>query len=514
VLCRAGVAGAPDNAPDGAAPIAVSGPERSVLVALRAVAGPPVEEGELVRQLGLGEDQVRGTLQRLRSKHLAVVEEEPEASLRLTSRGAQALEAGLPERKLIDALRRRGSLSAEEIAAEGLRDEERSVAIGLLRRRGWLADGVPFRWAEGATPPDGPLPEEVVLRQIANAEEDADEAIVEGLERRGLVKTERRTRRRWAASEEGRRLALPAEGEEQIGALTVARLASGEWRSRSFRPYDVRAPVPFVTGARPNPYLAWLEEFEEILVGLGFEQAEGPLLETEFWNNDVLFMPQDHPARSIHDALSVEGVTGHPPPPELLARVAAVHEGRPLPGETTPVGPGWPGRYDPAVAARPVLRSQTTAVTARYLARRPSPPFRMFSIDRNFRREELDARHHLEFAQCEGIVGEEGLSIRDLVGLFRTLAEAIGIRELKIRPSFFPFTEPSIEGYVRHPRLGWIEIFPGGLLRPEVLRPLGIEVPVIAWGAGITRLAMVALGCSDIRELFIDDLSVLRGGGP
>jgi len=508
------VPGASEAAPDGAAPVTVSGPERSVLIALRTAVALPVDEEELARSLGLGEDQTRGALQRLRSKHLATVEEEHESLRRLTPRGKSSLDAGLPERRLIDLLRRRGGLSAAEIAAEGFQEEERSAAIGLLRRRGWLAEGVPFRLAPGAPIPEGPLPEEIVLRQIANGEEEVDGPLAEGLERRGLVRTERRSRKRWAPSDEGRRLELPTEGEEQIGALTPARLASGEWRSRSFRAYDVRAPVPYLTGARPNPYVAWLEQFEEILLGLGFEQAEGPLLETEFWNNDVLFMPQDHPARSIHDALSVEGISGHLPPPDLLARVAAVHEGRPLPGEAAPVGPGWPGRYDPSIAARPVLRSQTTAVSARFLAAGPKPPFRMYSIDRNFRREELDARHHLEFGQCEGIVGEDGLSIRDLVGLFRSFAEAIGIHDLKIRPSFFPFTEPSIEGYVRHPQIGWMEIFPGGLLRPEVLRPLGIEVPVIAWGAGITRLAMVALGRSDIRELFMGDLAELSGGAP
>ncbi len=300
------------------------------------------------------------------------------------------------------------------------------------------------------------------MKQVANGEEDLDEAILSALERRGLVRTDRRSIKRWAPSEEGRRLPLAQEGEELLGSLTPALLASGTWRERPFRPYHVRAPVPFLTGARPNPYVAWLEEFEEILIGLGFEQAEGPLLETEFWNNDVLFMPQDHPARSIHDALSLDGVRGRLPPVDLLARVASVHDGRALPGETTPVSPGWGGEYDPSIAARSVLRSQTTAVSARFLARHPRPPFRMYSIDRNFRREEVDARHGVEFGQCEGILGDENITLRHLVGVLRALAEAIGIRELKIRPSYFPFTEPSIEGYVRHPVHGWMEVFPGG----------------------------------------------------
>lgn len=485
-----------------------------MLVALRATDALPVEEEELAARTGIGPDQVRGSLQRLRAKHLVLLDEEHETTRRLTPRGEAALAQGLPERRFLAALERHGgSLTPEMAVGEGLDEEERSAAIGILRRRGYLEDGIPFRWRGGGLPTATLLPEEVVMKQVANGEEDLDEAILSALERRGLVHTDRRSIKRWAPSDEGRRLPLGEEGEALLGSLTPALLASGAWREQSFRPYDVRAPVPYLTGARPNPYVAWLEEFEEILIGLGFEQAEGPLLETEFWNNDVLYMPQDHPARSIHDALSLEGLRGHLPPADLLARVAAVHEGRALPGETTPVGPGWGGHYDTSIAARPVLRSQTTAVSAHFLARHPRPPFRMFSIDRNFRREEVDARHGIEFGQCEGILGDTNITLRHLIGIFRALAEAIGIRELKIRPSYFPFTEPSVEGYVRHPRHGWMEVFPGGMLRPEVLGPLGIEVPVAAWGIGITRLALVALGRNDLRELFEVDLERLRGGG-
>ncbi|HYA10624.1 MAG TPA: phenylalanine--tRNA ligase subunit alpha [Thermoplasmata archaeon] len=506
--------GASDDAPDGAAPLDLSGPERSVLELLRSSAETPVDEEEVVRRSGQSADQVRGSLQRLRSKHLAVVQEQHERSLHLTPRGTAALEHGLPERRLLDLLERKGPVAPTELGAEGLDDVERTAAIGILRRRGLLEDGVPLRLRPGAAAAGVGAAEVRALRAIADRREPNDDATLVDLERRGLVRSERRSRKRWAPSEEGRRLELVAEGVEPLGALSPSLLASAGWKGRPFRPYDVRAAVPFVTGARRNRYLAWLERFEEVLVGLGFEEALGPLLETEFWNNDVLFMPQDHPARSIHDALAVEGVDGQPPPPELLSRVAAVHEGRPLPGETVPIGPGWGVAYDPLVARRPTLRSQTTAVSARFLARRPRPPFRMYSVDRNFRREKVDAQHHLEFWQAEGIVGAPGMNVRHLVGLFRELAEAIGIRDMKIRPSYFPFTEPSIEGYVRHPRLGWMEVFPGGLFRPEVLRPLGIDVPVLAWGVGVTRLAMVALGCNDIRELFADDLDELRGAAP
>ena len=490
----------------------LSDPERRLLKILCARPEPVAEEA-LASDSALAADTVRGSLQRLRSKHLAAVEESHDEVLKLTTRGERARARALPERRLLDLLcDAPAGLDPAGSALAGFEEEERSAAVGILRRRGFLAPGIPFRLKPGGPDPTAPLPEESTVDAIVRgAGAEVDRAVVPGLVKRGLVAIERVSHRRWAATDEGRRVPLE-ESEAQLGAVTPALLRDGGWKDAVFRPYDVRAEVPFVTGARPHPYLAWLDEFEELLLGLGFEQAEGPLLETEFWNADVLFMPQEHPARSIHDVLSVRGLEGRAPPSDLLERVAAVHEGRALPGDARPITPGWRAPYDREIARRPVLRSQTTAVSARYLAAGPTPPFRMYCIDRNFRRESLDATHHVEFGQCEGVLGQEGTTLRHLIGIFRSLAEGLGIRSLLVRPSYFPFTEPSVEGYVKHPRLGWIEVFPGGLFRPEVLRPLGVRVPVAAWGIGVTRLAMVGLGVSDIRDLYLDDLARLTTG--
>ena len=504
------------NEPENRTPgVTLSDPEERVLRELRNRPQDAREEEDLEKSLSLPADTLRGTLQRLRSKHLTLVEEENQERPELTARGREALANGLPERRLLKQLvGSDGSLDPQSVSKSGLTAEERSAAIGVLRRRGYLAEGAPLRIAKAAPSPDARLPEEELLHALGEGNAAHDPTVFSSLRRRGLVTVAHRTIRRWRPSPEGLALPLAERGVPMVGALTPELLRSGGWRDSGLRPYDVRARVPYLDGARPHPYLAFLEEFEEILVGLGFAQAEGPLLETEFWNADVLFMPQEHPARSLHDVLSVRGVRGRPPEVELLDRVAAVHEGRPLPGEAEPITPGWRTTYDRAIAARPVLRSQTTAVSARFLAHRPSAPFRMYCLDRNFRRDSVDATHHAEFGQAEGIVGESGVTIRHLVGVFRELASAIGIHDLKIRPTYFPFTEPSIEGWVKHPTLGWIEVFPGGLFRPEVLRPLNVTVPVAAWGIGVSRLAMVALGLNDIRELFLDDLDRLTKGGP
>jgi phenylalanyl-tRNA synthetase alpha chain len=502
----------PDEAPVGLG-VELSDVEQKLLRALRARPSDRLPEEELAEQLALPEDVTRGTLQRLRSKRLAVVEEEREERPVLTDRGREALARGLPERRLARLLASApDGVDPAGLEAAGFSGEERSAAIGRLRRLGWLAEGSPLRPARARGATLEPLPEERALQEIDEGTGGSDRTVFAGLQRRGLVDLEVEHHRRWGPSSEGSALALAEESVPQLGALTPALLASGAWRSQGFRSYDVRATVPYLSGAWPHPVAEWYREFEDILVGLGFQQAEGPLLETEFWNNDVLFMPQEHPARSVHDALAPAEVTGRPPPEPLGSRVARAHEGLPIEPGGVPISRGWRYPYDPEVARRPVLRSQTTAVSARFLARDPKPPFRVYCLDRNFRRDAVDAAHHVEFHQCEGILGGPDASLRELVGVFRALTEALGIRELKIRPSYFPFTEPSIEGYVRHPLLGWIEALPGGIFRPEVLRPLGVETPVAAWGIGICRLAMVSLGISDIRRLYEDDLAHLAAG--
>ena len=127
------------------------------------------------------------------------------------------------------------------------------------------------------------------------------------------------------------------------------------------------------------------------------------------------------------------------------------------------------------------------------------------------RYDDIDATHSADFYQTEGIVLGEDVNLKTLLGLLKVFAEEVaGAKEVKYVPAYFPFTEPSVEIHMKHPVLGWMELGGAGIFRPEVTKPLGIDVPVLAWGLGIDRMAMMSLGLNDLRDLFTSDIEQVR----
>jgi phenylalanyl-tRNA synthetase alpha chain len=294
---------------------------------------------------------------------------------------------------------------------------------------------------------------------------------------------------------------------EEVSQLTPEMLKDGSWRHKRFRRYTISLRAPRVGTGKKHPYREFLDTVKAKLVSMGFQEMRGALVETEFWNMDALFMPQFHPARDIHDVYFIKRPTYASAMDEsVLSHVAQVHQHGAGTGST-----GWGYSFDVQRAKRLVLRSQGTAVSARTLAASPSIPGKYFSIARCFRYDQVDATHATDFFQVEGIVLGEDINFRTLLGLLNLFAREVAqAKEVKFLPAYFPFTEPSVELHVRHPRLGWMELGGAGLFRPEVTLPLGVTVPVIAWGLGLDRMAMVALGIHDIRELFTDNLELIR----
>ena len=284
-------------------------------------------------------------------------------------------------------------------------------------------------------------------------------------------------------------------------------LKDGSWKKKKFRSFDVQVNVPTINAGKKQHYRRFLDDLRIKFLSLGFNEMDGPLVESDFWDMDALYMPQFHSARDIHQAYYIKDPEFANLNDKLVKNVKEAHENGFNTGSK-----GWGYKFDIERTKRQLLRTQTTACSARKLASKDLKiPSKYFAIARCFRYDVIDATHLPDFNQVEGIIVEEGLNIRHLFGLLQMFAKEFAeTTEIKLVPAYFPFTEPSVELFAKHPELGWIELGGAGIFRPELTSALGVNVPVIAWGLGIGRIAMFKLGLKDIRNLYSHDLEVLR----
>lgn len=467
---------------------------------------------DIVKETSLSTDTVIWALNLLKDKGLVRIIKDQEIRYVLGVEGQKYLEIGFPEVRLIRKLRE--DVPIEEL---NLLYDELSYGIPWAIKHKWIKiytkQGKKFIMLTdiGKSYLNKTYEFEEVLKKINSRLPitNSDIMLINELKNRGDIIREKisTTISRIELTPLGHKVLKELKLEEEITSLTPDIIVSGKWKYAKFKPYDIDAPIEPLTLGRKHPYREIIDEIREILLGLGFEEVSSPPIELNFWNCDVLFMPSDHPARSIHDIFYIKGLhLDIIQNKDLLKKVKETHENGWITGSI-----GW-GSWDQSLALKLILRSQTTAVSARYLSKLSEEdlPKKMFIIDRNYRPDKVDATHLPEFNQCEGIVIAEHVNLRHLMGYMKTIAEAFNIKDIRFQPAFFPFTEPSIVGYIKHPTLGWIEALPGGIFRPEVTLPLGIKAPVLAWGLGIDRLAMVALNIDDIRLLFSSDLEWLR----
>jgi phenylalanyl-tRNA synthetase alpha chain len=267
------------------------------------------------------------------------------------------------------------------------------------------------------------------------------------------------------------------------------------------RPYDVTLAADRIFPGKKHPYQRLIDFMRDIMLEMGFVEIKGQIVQSSFWNFDALFQPQDHPAREMQDTFYLDSLADIPD----FTRVKEMHEcGRGA--EST----GWGGCWKPEVARQEVLRTHTTGVTIKYLAEHPEPPVKAFGIDRVYRREAIDATHTPEFEQLEGIVMDRDVTFSHLLGILKEFYAKMGFEEVRFRPGYFPYTEPSVEPEVFIDGLGWVELGGAGVFRKEVTAPFGIEHPVLAWGLGVSRVAMLKLGLKDLRLLYQSDVQWLR----
>jgi phenylalanyl-tRNA synthetase alpha chain len=488
--------------------------ERTVLRELMNL-GQRVPASQLANNLGQGEERVISILNSLASRSLVQIHTRQIISHSLTDEGKGYAESGLPEVRLFNGVKDLGGKASFEDAVlhSGLDPKTKGIAMNWARKNGWLQISKEDGETILRSVVDAPETEvSDVLGQLSSGLESVSathsESLIQALERKLVQElVTKKFEAEIIGSKIGEVDKLISAGIEGIGDLTPEILASGAWRAKSFRPYNVDIVPSYANYGKKHPYAEFNDWLREIMVGLGFTEWFGPYVETEFWGHDTLFVPQDHVSREVQDQFRVAEPYdhGHIVDRKYYKAVKAVHENG---GDTGSKGWDWP--YSEEVATRLCLRPHTTPVSMRYLYEHREGPQKMFIIDRNFRSETLSAKHAQEFNQCEGIIMDKKLTLRDLLGYLTTICKAVGVEKLKFKPGQFPFTEPSVETFGKHHKLGWIELGGSGIFRPEVTHPLGITDTVLAWGLGSGRLYMAAMGINDIRDLFSRNLNWLR----
>jgi phenylalanyl-tRNA synthetase alpha chain len=276
-------------------------------------------------------------------------------------------------------------------------------------------------------------------------------------------------------------------------ALTSDLLLSGQWRSVELKPYNIHDEVPDVAYGRPTILTQCIQRIRDIFLNMGFDEMSGCLIESAFWNFDALFTPQDHPAREVQDTFYLANPASLPLPDDnsFVQRVKQVHE------------TNYGGDWTEAEASRAILRAHTTTSTARKLHQLQGKTGKYFSIDKVFRNETVDRTHLAEFHQIEGVVIGELLSVRSLIGYLTYFYQRLGFKSLKFKPTYNPYTEPSLEVLAYHPPSGkYLEVGNSGLFRPEMLAPLGCGgMSTVAWGLGLERIAMLLYDVDKLSDL-------------
>jgi len=489
--------------------------EHKTLVALQKLGGKaPVNQ--IVEASGLAHAAVMRAALSLTTKKLTRIHEQKQTVIKLNEEGRHHAKKGLPERRLIRALLKLGGEASVEKAVRESALEKRflTIALGWLYRKGWATIEKRKRVLKATKEPPIGIDEKLlsvldekgslIIEKSSKQLRDA----VPVLKGRKLVRMDEKTLRELELTEDGWELVEQGiEMVKEVSQLTPELIRTGGWRRVKLRHFDVTSPGPVVYPGKVHPVQQIIQRVREIFLEMGFTEIRGPIVETAFWNFDALFQPQDHPAREMQDTFYLaHPKEGRLPSRNIVNAVAKTHEDGWKTGSR-----GWEYSWSHNEAKRLILRTHTTSVTIRHLAEHKEPPVKVFSVDRVYRNEKVDYKRLAEFHQIEGIIMDKNVTMRDLMGTLKEFYIKLGLRRVQFWPSYFPYTEPSAQSTVYVPELkAWMELCGMGIFRPEVVEPLGIRHPVLAWGGGLERLIMLKLGVDDVRFLYRNDLGWIR----
>ncbi|KYK29065.1 phenylalanine--tRNA ligase subunit alpha [Thermoplasmatales archaeon SG8-52-1] len=487
--------------------------EKKVLLTLKKLKGEGspqkiLKEGDLNSEV-----EVMNAASWLQSKRLVEIKDHINIVYSLGKEGKEFLKNGFPEKIAITLISKKGGKASLNELSNVLNKQDIPVAIGWLKKKDWAnikkdKETMLEITENGKKALKQESDEEKILKTLnenPNAIIDKNK-IKPLLSRKNVVKEKEIITCSIILTKKGKDILLKdIKIEEDISQITSSIIKSKSWKNKTIRSYDINAFAPAKYGGKVHPLVDLIYKIRQIFIEMGFEEIQGDFVESCFWNMDILFIPQDHPAREMQDTLYCKKPSNIKiKNNELVNKIAKVHEDGGVTSST-----GWGYKFSKTEGERALLRTHTTVNTIRYLYSNPNPPCKVFSIGRVFRKENIDATHLPEFYQIEGIIHEKNSNFRQLIGILKEFYSRIGFEKIRFRPGYFPYTEPSMEVEVFWNNK-WMELGGSGIFRPEVTEPIGVKNPVLAWGLGLERLAMLKFELSDIRDLYISDLGWLR----
>jgi len=444
---------------------------------------------EISNELNIDKYKVLRTLGFLKEKGFIELKEEKIKRYELSEIGKKYLKEGLPERRLLNLLKEKKEVNLEELNKYFDKDEL-SFSLGFLRKNGAI------KIENGKA---------IYIKDIETYEkylENIDENTIKLFKgRKGIIEEKEEIIYYAKINDKGKEILKNYKPEEYIEKYTKEVIDRKIYKNKRFRPYNIRINIEEENIGRYNPYLEFLDKIREELISMGFKEMDKySMIISHFWNLDCLFIPQDHPAGdiSIMDAFYIKNIQYIEDfPGDLFENV-----------KNTQLK--YFKIFDENISKRTMLISHDTAISARTLLNAEKPG-KYFLIEKVFRYDTIDAKHFIEFNQLEGIVLDDNLTFLDLLGILKELVlNVVKAKNIKFYPGYFPFTEPSVEVYAEHPKLGWIEVGGAGVFREELLKQFNIDYPVLAWGLGVDRLATIYLNINDIRELHTRNIKKLQ----
>jgi len=480
---------------------------------------PYLERGnsaeELQKLSGLSEVEVMRALQWLQNKKALTIKIQTKVIIILDANGIKYKKNGLPEINFLKSLLEK-PLTLNEIKEKTkLDNNEITISIGVLKKKGLINLNEKISLTEqGRNCLDGQSLEEQFINALPLSVSDLTQewahAYNELSKRKEIIKTNIKKIRTFVLTDLGIKLTKTKISENFLETLTPKILTSGTWKKTKFRHYDLTSIVPKIYAGKKHPMNQAIEYMRRIWLDMGFQEMHGNLIQTSFWNFDALFVPQDHPARDLQDTLFIKNPEkGNLSEKELIRRISKAHENGWSTGSK-----GWKYKWNKDEARLNVLRTHTTVLSAQTIARlkQKDLPAKFFNIGKVFRNETLDWSHLFEFYQSEGIVVDENVNFKHLLGYLKEFFKKMGFEKVRFGPAYFPYVEPSLECDVFHPvHKKWLELGGAGIFRPEVVKPLlGKDVPVLAWGLGVERIVTLYYEINDLRELYKNDIKKLR----